>query len=77
MRKGLQFVKVLGNSVLDLLVKWPTLKERLFPRKSKPFINLPALASTILYDLGNDPLGKATKQFFGNFLEELSKRHAM
>mgnify|MGYP002804255812 CR=1 FL=1 len=63
MRKGLQSVKVLGNSILDLLVKWPTLKEKLFPRKSRPSINLSALITSIMYDMGDDCLATATKHF--------------
>ena len=55
-RKGLQSVTVLGNSILDLLVKWPTLKEKLFPLKSKPAISLPALTTIITYDMADNSL---------------------
>ncbi len=77
MRKGLQSVKVLGNSILDLLVKWPSLKEKLFPRKSKPSISLPELTTTIMYDMSDDSLATATKYFFEKYLNELSERDGM
>lgn len=77
MRKGLQSVKVLGNSILDLLMKWPTLKEKLFPQNSKPTINLPALTPIIMYDMDDDSLATATKYFFEKYLNELSERDGM
>ena len=33
-RKGLRSVKVLGNTVLDLLSKWPELTKKFFPEAS-------------------------------------------
>ena len=66
MRKGLQSVIVLGNSILDLRMKWPALKEKLFPQNSKPTINLLALTFIIIYDMDDDLLATATKYFLKN-----------
>ena len=77
MRKGLQSVIVLGNSILDLLMKWPTLKEKLFPQNSKPTINFLALTSIIIYDMDDNLLATATKYFFEKYFNELSERNGM
>lgn len=77
MRKGLQSVKVLGNSILELLMKWPTLKEKLFPPQSKATISLSALTTIISYDIGDDSLATTTKYFFEKYLSELSERDGM
>jgi hypothetical protein len=52
-RKGLQSVKVWGNTINDLLVKWPILKERLFPANIQESISLPELSPYVQFEIGN------------------------
>ena len=74
MRKGLQSVRVMGNTSLDLLVKWPELKERIFPAEKSEEITATALGSHLVYETNNVALNHETQLFFEKYVEELSVR---
>ena len=74
MRKGLQSVKVWGNTINDLLVKWPILKERLFPANVQESISLPELSPYVQFEIGNGALANEMQDFFEKYLIELNER---
>ena len=74
MRKGLQSVKVWGNTINDLLVKWPILKERLFPANIQESISLPELSPYVQFEIGNGALANEMQDFFEKYLIELNER---
>lgn len=74
MRKGLQGVKVWGNTILALLERWPDLKEKLFPRKSQNSIDLCEFTACIEFQIGDFALANKTRDYFEKYVDELNER---
>jgi hypothetical protein len=74
-RKGLQSVNVWGNTIIDLLEKWPILKDKLFPRNIQELINLPELSPYVKYELGTGALASEMRDVFEKYLIELNERY--
>lgn len=77
MRKGLQSVKVMGITPLDLLAKWPVLREMFFPGATSEAVDATALASHIIYEMADVALNHETKILFERYMKELSVRDGM
>ena len=74
-RKGLESVKVLGKSSLDLLTKWPELKKRFFPAHEADVIDAATLRSHFLYDTyADDSASQQARKYFEKYLDELEAR---
>jgi hypothetical protein len=74
-RKGLECVKVLGKSSINLLTKWPELKARFFPAPEANIIDAATLRSHFIYEADADNSGcQQTRAYFENYLDELGAR---
>ncbi|XP_028402150.1 uncharacterized protein LOC114525130 [Dendronephthya gigantea] len=73
MRKGLSSVRVTGQTLLDLLAKWPELKQRVFPAPEVEVIDAASLRSCLFYKR-DDSANEQTREFFDKYIDELSAR---
>ena len=73
-RKGMQSVTVLGNTVSDLLLKWPELQKKLFPEAQSETVNASELASRVLYAMDDINASHDVRAFFEKYINELEAR---
>ena len=73
-RKGLQSVKVMGNTVLVLLSKWPELKGKFFPKAQFGTVNPATLISRIFYVMGDVHANHEVRAFFERYINEVACR---
>ena len=76
-RKGLQSVKVLGNTALDLLAKWPVLKNNFFPEARIEAVGVEMLLPRITYVTDENAVNRAAQTHFEDYISELSTRDGM
>ena len=72
-RKGLSTVCVAGQTLLDLLEKWPGLKQRVFPAPELDVIDAATLRSCLFYKR-DDSANEESRDFFEKYIDELSAR---
>ena len=72
LRKGLDSVRVMGTSVLDLLQQNPQVQELIFP-VAESRIEVSELKQLIKYDPTDDSTSKVA-EYFEKYLDELSAR---
>ena len=75
-RKGLQSVKLLGNTVLDLLRRWPVLKKKFFPEAKTERVDQEMLVPRIVY-IEENPVHRDVRVYFEQYIQDLNARKGM
>jgi hypothetical protein len=75
--RRLQSVKVMGNTALDVLAKWPILKTKFFPEATTEQVYAVTLVPRILYINDDNAVNHAARVYFDQYIAELSARNGM
>ena len=75
-RKGLQSVKLLGNTVLDLLRRWPVLKKKFFQEAKTERVDQEMLVTRIVY-IEENPVHRDVRVYFEQYIQDLNSRKGM
>lgn len=72
LRKGLAAVKVSGTTLLDILMRFPDLQQRVFPPDTGR-VDADMLKLHIQWEASLDPMCQSAQQFLHRYMDELNQ----